>query len=89
MTMIYEEDARKDLLNDLVRKLQPDRYRMYFVKPDKIRQAIIGFEHVWGSGLFSEVSSCDYLKEDNLFAVRVRFSHSYPFLEEDFKKWEK
>lgn len=62
--------------------------RMYFVPKDKIKHALCDFDQVWNGG-FTWVKHCDYLKDDNSFAVLIIFSDRYPWLENEFKKWER
>lgn len=68
--------------------IEKHRMRIYFVSEEVIRQAVIVMQHYYGFG-FSWIRSCDYLKEDRKFAVQVIFSAPYPYLENEFEKWEK
>lgn len=59
--------------------------RLYFVPKTKIRQALIDMN----TEEWCYVRDCYYLKNDDLFAVQVRFKSSYPYLEDQFShKWE-
>ncbi len=65
----------------------PWKTLMLWVRPEKIQPCHVDVNHVWGEG-FSYVQSSDYLKDDKVFAVQVRMSSPYKFLEDEWlKKW--
>lgn len=61
---------------------------MLFVPRSLIKQALVDVQYHWSGG-FSWVRSCDYLKDDGKFAVQVVMTNHYPYLEDQWKKWEK
>lgn len=60
------------------------RIVIYFVPRKKIKLALVDMQsdkHCW-------VKCADYLKEDDTFAVQTVFKTYYPYLADQFKRWE-